>query len=76
MTPLVFIDGDQGTTGLQCSSGWPGRNDLRLLQLPPSIARPAAHRAEALNDCDVALLCLPDEAAREPWRWCAAPACA
>ena len=65
MTPLVFIDGDQGTTGLQVRQWLAGRTDLRLLQLPPEHRKSAAHRAEALNDCDVALLCLPDDAARE-----------
>ena len=65
MTPFVFIDGDQGTTGLQVRQWLAGRTDLRLLQLPPEHRKSAAHRAEALNDCDVALLCLPDDAARE-----------
>ncbi|KQP19999.1 N-acetyl-gamma-glutamyl-phosphate reductase [Pseudorhodoferax sp. Leaf267] len=65
MTPLVFIDGDQGTTGLQVQQWLHGRTDLRLLQLPPGHRKSAAHRVEALNDCDVALLCLPDDAARE-----------
>ncbi len=65
MTPLVFIDGDQGTTGLQVRHWLADRTDLRLLQLPPERRKSAAHRAEALNDCDVALLCLPDDAARE-----------
>ncbi|RYF80980.1 MAG: N-acetyl-gamma-glutamyl-phosphate reductase [Comamonadaceae bacterium] len=65
MTPLVFIDGDQGTTGLQVRQWLAGRTDLRVLQLPPEHRKSTAHRAEALNDCDVALLCLPDEAARE-----------
>ncbi|RYF08033.1 MAG: N-acetyl-gamma-glutamyl-phosphate reductase [Comamonadaceae bacterium] len=65
MTPLVFIDGDQGTTGLQVREWLAGRTDLRLLQLADSDRKSAAHRAEALNECDVALLCLPDDAARE-----------
>jgi len=65
MTPLLFIDGDQGTTGLQVRQWLAGRNDLRLLQLPPEHRKSTAHRAEALNDCDVALLCLPDDGARE-----------
>ena len=65
MTPLVFIDGDLGTTGLQVRQWLAGRTDLRLLQLPFEHRKNAAHRAEALNDCDVALLCLPDDAARE-----------
>lgn len=65
MTPLVFIDGDQGTTGLQVRQWLAGRSDLRLLQLPSGQRKLSAHRAEALNDCDIALLCLPDEAARE-----------
>ncbi|MBL8334703.1 MAG: N-acetyl-gamma-glutamyl-phosphate reductase, partial [Rubrivivax sp.] len=34
MTPLVFIDGDQGTTGLQILSRLQSRTDLRLLTLP------------------------------------------
>ncbi len=65
MTPLVFIDGNQGTTGLQLHQLLAGRDDLRLLQLPPEVRKSTAHRAEALNACDVALLCLPDAAARE-----------
>ena len=65
MTPLVFIDGDQGTTGLQVRQWLAGRTDLRLLHLPSAHRKSATHRAEALNDCDVALLCLPDDAARE-----------
>jgi N-acetyl-gamma-glutamyl-phosphate reductase len=65
MTPLVFIDGDQGTTGLQVRQWLEGRTDLRLLQLPAADRKTTARRAEALNDCDVALLCLPDDAARE-----------
>lgn len=65
MTPLVFIDGDQGTAGLEVRQWLAGRTDLRLLQLPPGQRKSAAHRAEALNECDVALLCLPDDAARE-----------
>lgn len=65
MTPCVFIDGDQGTTGLQVRQWLAGRSDLRLLQLPTEHRKSAVHRAKALNDCDVALLCLPDDAARE-----------
>lgn len=63
--PLVFIDGDQGTTGLQIHERLRGRTDLRLLTLPESERKDAARRAEAINACDIALLCLPDAAARE-----------
>jgi N-acetyl-gamma-glutamyl-phosphate reductase len=65
MKPLVFIDGEQGTTGLQLHERLAGRSDLRLLQLPHDLRKSTAHRAEALNACDLALLCLPDAAARE-----------
>ncbi|GCL61938.1 N-acetyl-gamma-glutamyl-phosphate reductase [Rubrivivax pictus] len=63
--PLVFIDGDQGTTGLQLRDRLRPRTDLRLLSLPDAERRDTARRAQALNDCDIALLCLPDDAARE-----------
>ena len=62
--PLVFIDGDQGTTGLQLLDRLRPRTDLRLLTLPDAERRDPAHRAQALNHCDIALLCLPDDAAR------------
>lgn len=61
----VFIDGDQGTTGLQIHARLQGRRDLVLTTLPPERRKDTRWRAEALNSCDIALLCLPDEAARE-----------
>ncbi|TRM51239.1 N-acetyl-gamma-glutamyl-phosphate reductase [Achromobacter sp. LC458] len=63
--PLVFIDGDQGTTGLQIHERLNGRTDLRLLTLPAAERKDAARRAEAINASDVAILCLPDEPARQ-----------
>ena len=63
--PLVFIDGDQGTTGLQIHERLQGRDDLRLLTLPAAERKDAARRAEAINACDIAILCLPDEPARQ-----------
>ena len=63
--PLVFIDGDQGTTGLQIHERLQGRDDLRLLMLPAAERKDAARRAEAINACDIAILCLPDEPARQ-----------
>ncbi|WP_397447987.1 N-acetyl-gamma-glutamyl-phosphate reductase [Pseudomonas sp. NA-150] len=64
-TPLVFIDGDQGTTGLQIHQRLRGRNDLQLLTLPAEQRKDPQRRAEAINSCDIAVLCLPDDAARE-----------
>lgn len=64
-SPLVFIDGDQGTTGLQIHERLRGRTDLRLLTLPEHERKNAALRADAINSCDIAILCLPDAAARE-----------
>lgn len=63
--PLVFIDGDQGTTGLQIHERLRGRDDLRLLTLPAGQRKNAGARADAINGCDIAILCLPDAAARE-----------
>ena len=62
---LVFIDGDQGTTGLQIRDRLASRRDLRLLTLPADRRKDPAARADALQRADVAILCLPDAAARE-----------
>ncbi len=65
MSTNVFIDGDQGTTGLQILQRLAPRQDIRLITLPEGLRKNAAARADAINSCDVAVLCLPDEAARE-----------
>lgn len=72
MKPLVFIDGDQGTTGLQILQRLSKRaalpqalQDLRLLTLPEPLRKDPAARAQALRQADLAVLCLPDAAARE-----------
>ncbi|WP_454827699.1 N-acetyl-gamma-glutamyl-phosphate reductase [Paraburkholderia xenovorans] len=62
---LVFIDGDQGTTGLQINERLRGRTDLKLVTLPAAERKDSRRRAEAINACDIAILCLPDGAARE-----------
>ena len=63
--PIVFIDGDQGTTGLQIYQRLRGRTDLQLLTLPSEERKDTQRRAEAINMCDIAILCLPDAAARD-----------
>lgn len=61
----IFIDGEAGTTGLQIRERLAARPDLTLLRLDDARRKDAGARAEALNACDVAILCLPDAAARE-----------
>ena len=63
--PLVFVDGDQGTTGLQIVAQLQQRADVALLTLPEAERKNPLRRADAINRCDVAILCLPDAAARE-----------
>jgi N-acetyl-gamma-glutamyl-phosphate reductase len=65
MSASVFIDGDQGTTGLKILELLSGRQDIDLITLPQALRKDASARAAAINDCDVAVLCLPDEAARQ-----------
>jgi N-acetyl-gamma-glutamyl-phosphate reductase len=64
-SPVVFIDGDQGTTGLQIHERLRDRADIRVLTLAASERKDPQRRAEAINACDIAILCLPDAAARE-----------
>jgi N-acetyl-gamma-glutamyl-phosphate reductase len=63
--PVVFIDGDQGTTGLQIHERLRNRTDIALSTLAAAERKDARRRAEAINACDIAILCLPDAAARE-----------
>jgi N-acetyl-gamma-glutamyl-phosphate reductase len=69
MKPRIYIDGDQGTTGLQIVARLQGRQDIELRTLPVDQRKHEASRRTALNDCDIAILCLPDVAAREAVSW-------
>ncbi|WP_294395278.1 N-acetyl-gamma-glutamyl-phosphate reductase [uncultured Sphingomonas sp.] len=65
MTTQIFIDGAAGTTGLEIRERLAGRGDVTLLTLPEERRKDAAARREMLNDADIVILCLPDDAARE-----------
>src|SRR5688572_30089335 len=65
MTAKIFIDGEAGTTGLQIRERLAARKDLTLLSIPDARRKDPAARAEFLNAADIAILCLPDEAAKE-----------
>jgi N-acetyl-gamma-glutamyl-phosphate reductase len=61
----IFIDGAAGTTGLEIRERLAGRPELSLIVLGEAERKDAAARRGALNDADLVILCLPDEAARE-----------
>lgn len=65
MTAKIFIDGEAGTTGLQIRARLEGRKDLSFIQLGDEDRKTVSARRAALNEADVAILCLPDAAARE-----------
>ena len=65
MTKKVFIDGAAGTTGLEIAERLAGRSEFALITLPDAERKNAQRRAEALNDADFVILCLPDTAAIE-----------
>ncbi|UDL91169.1 N-acetyl-gamma-glutamyl-phosphate reductase [Mesorhizobium sp. PAMC28654] len=65
MKPKIFIDGEHGTTGLQIRALLAERGDLEIISIPTERRKETAARAEFLNAADVAILCLPDDAAKE-----------
>ncbi len=71
MPPRVFIDGHTGTTGLRIHQWMDGRDDIELLTLPEELRRNPEERRAQVLEADVAVLCLPDDAAREVAGWVA-----
>jgi N-acetyl-gamma-glutamyl-phosphate reductase len=69
MKHRVFVDGQEGTTGLRIHEYLARRDDIELLRIDPDKRKDSAMRTELLNAADVAFLCLPDAAAREAAAW-------
>ena len=65
MKHTVFVDGQEGTTGLRIHEYLAGRDDIEVLRIAPELRKDAAERARLLNAADVAFLCLPDAASKE-----------
>ena len=65
MKHRVFVDGQEGTTGLRIHEYLAARDDIEVLRIAPELRKDAAERARLLNAADVAFLCLPDAASRE-----------
>ena len=61
----VFIDGSAGTTGLRIVERLENRKDIELITLTDDVRKDINARKKALNDADIAFLCLPDAAAIE-----------
>ena len=64
-TPKLFIDGEAGTTGLQIRARLADRRDIEIVSIDPEKRKDDAERKRLLNSVDIAVLCLPDQAAKE-----------
>jgi N-acetyl-gamma-glutamyl-phosphate reductase len=65
MPVKIFIDGAAGTTGLEIRERLQGRAEVELAVLESAHRKDAGARRDALNEADIVILCLPDDAARE-----------
>lgn len=65
MKPIVYIDGKEGTTGLQIYDRIGARDDITLLLIDEDKRKDPAERQKLMNAADLVFLCLPDAAARE-----------
>ena len=65
MSACIFIDGEAGTTGLLIRDLLSMRSDLSFISLGEAERKNDKARKDALNSCDLAVLCLPNEAAQD-----------
>ncbi len=65
MSYKVFVDGQEGTTGLQINEYLAQRADISLLKIDADKRKDLAERKRLINESDVTFLCLPDDAAKE-----------
>ena len=65
MTYRIFIDGGAGTTGLQVHDRLAAHPLVEPVLLDDARRKDAAARRDMMGDCDLTILCLPDDSARE-----------
>ena len=65
MKPKVYIDGKEGTTGLQIYDRLAAREDIELLLIDEALRKDPAERKKLMDAADIVFLCLPDAAAIE-----------
>ena len=73
MKTKVFIDGKEGTTGLQIFDRFEGRDDLEILTISEEKRKDTAERKRLINESNITFLCLPDAAAIESAALCENP---
>jgi len=61
----IFIDGREGTTGLRIYERLTQRPEIELILIDEALRKDPKARKACLNQADIAILCLPDDAARE-----------
>lgn len=61
----VYVDGQEGTTGLKIHERLAARSDLDILKIDPEKRKDPEERSKLLNEADIAFLCLPDAASKE-----------
>ena len=58
----VYIDGQEGTTGLKILERFEGRNDVELIKIAEDKRKDIDERRKMINSADFTFLCLPDAA--------------
>ena len=65
MSVKIYIDGQEGTTGLKIQERFRDRKDLEIMKISEELRKDPAERARLINSADYVFLCLPDAASIE-----------